>query len=643
MDVKPVLQKSSEVEDTTTRPPLAPSEKNNAAPPSRKPRPREIASRYKSGISSTSPVSTPSTPRRCTSPNAARTSSAAPTAQLPKRAQSAERRRPSTPSSRPSTPSSASSRPSTPSSPSSRSATLVRDAVTEVHHTSRRLNRAPDGLWPSMRSLSSSFQSDSISSPVSKREREKVTNNSFSDQRKSVDNVGAERKRTPLRGRNSSDQSENSRPLENSHARVIDQHRWPAMLGGKVSGNIMLRSVDLGDKVNRSVSSSVPSRGVSPRRRPVPDGVTDKANKSLSSSIPSRGVSPRRTATSDGVGKGPQQKDLKIPSRGVSPARMPLTDEGSKGLQQSLSEVARRLSIDGTGRAEQMMSSSLNLSSQTTERSTSLTRASKSVSSPIPSVQRPSSPGKALRSTQSPSRTRPSTPVSPSSAVTSRAGAATPSVLSYIIDVRKGKKNADHIDDAHQLRLLHNRDLQWRLVNARADEALLIQQMSTESVLCSVWKTTSRLRDSVVMKRIDVGNLRQRIKLDTIVKEQIAYLERWTALEGEHSNSLSGAIEALKASTVRLPVTGGARADVLSVKNAVSSAVDVMQAMNSSISYLLSKVKCAESLVSELSVFAAKEKTMLDECRELLTTAAALQVQESSLRTHLMQLKQEAL
>lgn len=40
---------------------------------------------------------------------------------------------------------------------------------------------------------------------------------------------------------------------------------------------------------------------------------------------------------------------------------------------------------------------------------------------------------------------------------------------------------------------------------------------------------------------------------------QIAYLESWSALEVGHSISLSGTIESLQASTLRLPVTGGAR------------------------------------------------------------------------------------
>ncbi|RVX00058.1 Protein snowy cotyledon 3 [Vitis vinifera] len=84
--------------------------------------------------------------------------------------------------------------------------------------------------------------------------------------------------------------------------------------------------------------------------------------------------------------------------------------------------------------------------------------------------------------------------------------------------------------------------------------------------------------------------MRQKLKLTTILKGQIMYLDEWGPMDRDHSNSLSGAIEALKASTLRLPVVSGARADIQNLKDAICSAVDVMQAMASSICSLLSKV-----------------------------------------------------
>ncbi|KAL6008412.1 hypothetical protein ACLOJK_033922 [Asimina triloba] len=75
------------------------------------------------------------------------------------------------------------------------------------------------------------------------------------------------------------------------------------------------------------------------------------------------------------------------------------------------------------------------------------------------------------------------------------------------------------------------------------------------------------------------------------------FLENWASAEREHSSSLAGATQALEASTVRLPVTIGARADVRTVKEAISSAVDIMQAMGSSICSLLPRVEETNHLV----------------------------------------------
>lgn len=83
------------------------------------------------------------------------------------------------------------------------------------------------------------------------------------------------------------------------------------------------------------------------------------------------------------------------------------------------------------------------------------------------------------------------------------------------------------------------------------------------------------------------------------------------------------------------------QANVRDVRNAISSAVDVMHAMGPSICYLLPKVEGTYPLMYELSEVIETESFMLTECRELMASIAALQVQESSLEAHLVQLKQQ--
>ncbi|KAJ4952340.1 hypothetical protein NE237_029172 [Protea cynaroides] len=579
-EAKQVVQRGETEE--TTRSPLVPSGKNNAV--TRKPKSREVTSRYKAGITSPS-LSTVVPTRRCPSPSITRPSATSPS--LSKRSQSAERKRPSTPPSPP--------RPSTP----------IQESSAEMRVSSRRImvGRTPEGLWPStMRSLSVSFQSDAFSLPITKREKP-VTHISSDHTLKSSANLAhkhsetpavrkatPERKRTPLRGKNTSDQSENSRPVDNSPARVVDQQRWPGRTGAKLSAGALTKSMDLTDKNRKASSSPFPGRGVSPLRR------------------------------------------------------TPMSDALSRPLEKSISDVPRRVSYDSSGRVEFEMHPVI--SSSSSERASSLTCSRITQSLPIPGSPRLPSPRRTSlpspipsRAMLGPSRTRPS---SPSPSVGSLAGGSSnsSSVLSFIADVRRGKKAINHIEYAHQLRLLYNRYLQWRFANARADAVLSIQKMIAEKTLFNVWRTTSELWDSVTMKRINLQQLRQELQHSSILNEQMAYLDDWAVLERDHLNSLAGAIKALEACTLRIPVSGGARADVIIVKDAICSALDVMQTMSSSICSLLSRVEGINYLVSELAKVAAQERTVLDECRYLMASTAAMQMEENSLRTHLIQLKQ---
>ncbi|KAM7267421.1 hypothetical protein ACFE04_009587 [Oxalis oulophora] len=538
MDLRRPLHKQSSL--NTPRPPLALTEKNNVA---QRPRTREVSSRYKSPTPSQSYGG-----RRSPSPDVTRT--------MPKRTLSVERKRPSTPPS-----------PSTP-----------------VHDSSRKVTggRLNEGLWPStMRSLSVSFQSDSISIPVSKKEKPAPAPVTASDRTlRPSSNVAhkqpetpsflrkptPERKRSPLKGKNAPDQSENSKPVDGSSTRLIDQHRWPSRTGGKVSSNLLNKSLDLSD---RGLVRNTQVSGISWRNSP------------------------------DGPGKP---------------------------LQKARSDTARLMSLDGISRAgsdKNSIDGSLR-----SRPSSPFGRPSLVSRGATPNRSRPSTPPRGI----SPSRIRPST--------SSTLSTSSNSVLTFITDVKKGKKSASYIEDAHQLRLLYNRYVQWRFANTRTESVLHIQKVNAERTLYGVWNTTLGLWDSVIRKRINLKQLKLELKLNSVLNDQMAYLDDWELLERDHVNSLTGCVEDLEASTLRLPVTGGAKTDIDSLKVAICSAVDVMQAMGSSICSLLPMVEEMDILVSELAVLAAQEKTMLDECETLLASASASQVEELSIRTHLVQMKQ---
>ncbi|KAG0523787.1 hypothetical protein BDA96_07G152900 [Sorghum bicolor] len=588
------------------RRPLAPSEKNNAAPTGRR---TEGPSRFK-------PVAPPAAPgaRRCSSPSpgAGGRASAADggggSATCNNRARSADRARPAAAS-----PAPLSSRLKPSTAARSASAVPPRDAAAADGHSTppRAMNakKASGDLCSSASARSSSplLRPRPEQSPASKVDR--LVQGLPSEQAK-LRPAGAlaERKRSPRRGstNNAGDTCENARPPESpaNPNSVIEKHRWPGMMTGRGRG-----SASAG--LTTSTSAAAP------------------AEKASRSSDASAGRSPRRTHPSDS--EGTAGKSLKRPSN-------------------EMAKIVHRRRKD---RAADN-SSSDDTSSQTSESSKSTCRRNRATSSPVAVLHRSSSPSprqgllsaasSASRSCcQSPSRMmRPSAPCCQSKCASSSAAqsVAEQHVFNYIVDdARKGKKSAGQIENIHQLRLLSNRYLQWRFVNAHSEETLS-RKNSVESILYSVWKTVLTLRDALTITRTNVRHLQQEVKLYAILTEQIGYLEQWPVVEEECKDTLVEATEALKASTLRLPVTSGAHADGIAVRNAISSAVDVMQALSSSIDYVQSKVEDRTSLVSELSVLARQEKVALDQCRELLATAAKLQVQEASLRTLLMQLRQ---
>ncbi|KAI3753050.1 hypothetical protein L2E82_25094 [Cichorium intybus] len=242
-----------------------------------------------------------------------------------------------------------------------------------------------------------------------------------------------------------------------------------------------------------------------------------------------------------------------------------------------------------------------------------------------PNRMRPSSPSKFIAS-----------PRTPGSKISTNFS-ETPSVLSFAVDVRRGKVGENRFFDAHLLRILYNRQLQWRFVNARSEDIVLKQKHSVEENLWNAWITISDLRDSVTKKRHRLQLLRQKLKLASILKAQIIFLEDWAYLDKDHSISLLGAIEALKASTLRLPVGEGATADLQSMKDAINSALDLMHLMGSSTKSLCLQVEQVNVMVAELAKVSAKEKAMLRICKDFLSILSSLKVKDCSLRTHMLQ------
>ncbi|KAJ0935343.1 putative QWRF family protein [Helianthus annuus] len=624
------------ISETTnqTRPPLSVQDNGFTNPnkPTR-PKSRQVSSRYLSPSPSTSnstsnsnsnsnsssnssSLHTPTTSRRFPSPLVSRNS----TTPVTKRAVSADRRRSS-----------------------------GRPDLSIKHNNAGgggEVSAATKLLVTSTRSLSVSFQGEAFSLPISKSKPTPVSPN--------VRKMTPERKRlgTPMRSKVDSsvgDHAENTKPL--------DQHRWPGR-ARQSNQTILSKSLSLDCGVEKSgivgsgnvIRALHQSMNLEGRRLSVDGG---RLSLDLGSS-----VVPVQPSVSGSFGNGSSmvQSDLTSDTDSVSSGSTSGVQE-SFGLSRSVSGprgmvVSAKFWQETSSRMRRLQEPGATFS---TSPGSKLVTPSKmaiakkfSTESPLssprtmasPNRMRPASPSKFMTPPGgfSPSRGMISPRRNSVSGTISTSFNETPSVLSFAVDVRRGKVGENRIVDAHLLRLFYNRQLQWRFVNARTEDTLLKQRHNSEKNLWNAWITISDLRDSVTKKRHRLQLLRQKLKLATILKEQMAFLEDWASFDKDHSISLLGAIEALKASTLRLPV-GGAIADLQSMRDVINSALDVMQAMCSSICSLCVKVEEVNSMVTELANMCAKEQALLRFCKGLLSMLDALKVKDCSLRTHMLQTK----
>ncbi|KAL6343297.1 hypothetical protein AAG906_022372 [Vitis piasezkii] len=200
-------------------------------------------------------------------------------------------------------------------------------------------------------------------------------------------------------------------------------------------------------------------------------------------------------------------------------------------------------------------------------------------------------------------------------------------------DARKGRKVSGHQEDVHSLKLLHNHYLQWRFANAKAEATMQAQRRETEKALYSLGVKISDLYELVKGKHIELGLLQRTNILVTILEAQMPFLDEWSILEGDYSVSLSEAIQALVNASLQLPISGNIR----EVNEALYSATKMMEIIISMYKSSSMQAEEMDNLVSELARVTGGERTLSEECGYLLSRTHALQVEECSLRSQLIQ------
>ncbi|KAK4801095.1 hypothetical protein SAY86_021582 [Trapa natans] len=562
----------------------------------RKPKSKNVPSRYlspspstpasNSSSTSTAAMASSLSSRRFTSPLLSRSTNtaAASPSTAPKRSQSADRRRP------------AAARPTTP--------------IASGDSGGGEVSAAAKLLITSTRSLSVSFQGEAFSLPVSKTKKAATP----------------ERRRSTLT--TVRDQAENSKPP--------DQHtpRWPSRA----------RQANLSSNMDYSYRSVDYSRIADEKRRLIGFGSGNLSKLLLRQSMTEESGNSRRMSCDvrlsldlgkveflKGIPQAPDANSLNESSPTcdltASSDTDSLSSESTNGVQEcggiSKPKGGTR-GIVASARFWQETNTRLRrlqdpispiLASPGLPTGGGLNKLSQSKNSPLGSSRIMASPARGATRPASPSKVRAPSVSSPArgmpspSRVRSNLGTligdscSMPSILSFSMDVRRGKMGEDRIVEAHLLRLLYNRHLQWRFVNARADSAFSIQRLNAEKILWNAWVVISELRHNVTLKRMKLLLLRQKLKLTSILKGQ---------------------------------------ADVHNLKDAIGSAMEVMQAMAyyiCSFSMKLDRhtqgksfgqqVEEINNLVTELKNVSAKERISLRQCRDFLSELAGMQLENT--------------
>ncbi|MCL7025694.1 hypothetical protein MKW94_029080, partial [Papaver nudicaule] len=205
------------------------------------------------------------------------------------------------------------------------------------------------------------------------------------------------------------------------------------------------------------------------------------------------------------------------------------------------------------------------------------------------------------------------------------------SLISLGLEMFKSKKTSTSLghggigENAHQLRLLHNRWIQWRFMNAKADNVGAKRKTQAEKNLLNASISLSNLRSSVVQKRIQFDKEKLEFKRNTILQSQIKQLETWGDMERQHNSAISETKDCLHSVVCRVPLVEGAKIDPQLASIALRHSMDLTASIKTMLSEFSPVAEKTGSLLSELAEVVSKEKLLLEECFELLGSVSNLE------------------
>ncbi|CAI9774977.1 unnamed protein product [Fraxinus pennsylvanica] len=179
---------------------------------------------------------------------------------------------------------------------------------------------------------------------------------------------------------------------------------------------------------------------------------------------------------------------------------------------------------------------------------------------------------------------------------------------------------------------MHNRLLQWRFANARAETSMAAVKRVAQKKFVNAWLRISLTRNMIIEKRNQVLKLKHQIKLYEIMKSQMKYQTEWSRIEAKNCAAVGRVARKLSAISVSLPLVDGAQAQVMTFYDAISMATGVMDSIEAMIVDMYRQIETASYVLVELMIVLKQYKQYFEELEKSIAIVSNLEVRENSLR-----------
>ncbi|XP_076928536.1 QWRF motif-containing protein 7-like [Bidens hawaiensis] len=215
-----------------------------------------------------------------------------------------------------------------------------------------------------------------------------------------------------------------------------------------------------------------------------------------------------------------------------------------------------------------------------------------------------------------------------------RGGGGITGVFKYF---RQKKTKSTEEADKRSFTLMNNRLLQWRFVNARGETTMSTIKTKSEKKLFNVWLEILAIRNSNMVKQMEVEKLKNDIKLHHIMNSQLFLLEKWSRMEANNFEAVGRVVRKLFVASINVPLLHESKGDVADVRDALDNAATLLKNIKCTIPKLTYEAEKSCYLLTELSIIAKEETELLTELQTWMTNVVSLKAKERSLRGHLIQ------